>query len=106
MSQRERLDQIWRIFAQFILLNGLVMLVFGAVFLHDFAQYIARTIAFSAFLLVIGVIDGWPNFRIRAQAYLSSMGESRSLAAAVAAAIGDYSVEEVLAFFSNRLLVA
>merc|ERR1719201_3282493 len=44
---------------------------------------------------MIGIIIGRPNFRVRTQAFLSSRGETRSLAAAVAAAIGDHSVEAV-----------
>merc|ERR1719337_367659 len=45
-------------------------------------------------LVITGTACGWPNFRMRAQAWLSSRGETRSLAAAVATAIGGNSVEE------------
>merc|ERR1719201_2798256 len=45
--------------------------------------------------LMLAIITGRPNFRVRTQAFLSSRGETRSLAAAVAAAIGDHSVEAV-----------
>merc|ERR1719171_1553715 len=48
----------------------------------------------TAFKSVNGGICVWPNFRARAQAFLSSRGETRTLAAAVATAIGGHSVEE------------
>merc|ERR1719454_1140864 len=48
----------------------------------------------TAFKSVNGGICVWPNFRVRAQAFLSNRGETRSLAAAVATAIGGHSVEE------------
>merc|ERR1719171_1027307 len=48
----------------------------------------------TAFKSVNGGICVWPNFRARAQAFLSNLGATRSLAAAVATAIGGHSVEE------------
>merc|ERR1719487_2005252 len=53
-----------------------------------------RSAFFCVTVFVIGVACGLPNFRMRAQAWLSSRGETRSLAAAVATAIGGHSVEE------------
>merc|ERR1719337_547824 len=49
---------------------------------------------FVTCMTIIGCVCGRPNFRMRAQAWLSSRGETRSLAAAVATAIGGHSVEE------------
>jgi hypothetical protein len=48
----------------------------------------------AVFFLVNGGVCAFPNFRARTQAFLSSRGETRSLAAAVATAIGGHSVEE------------
>ena len=44
-----------------------------------------------------GGICGWPNFRVRAQAFLSNRGETKLMAAAVAAAIGNHTVEDAQA---------
>ena len=59
-----------------------------------FEQFIHTS--FGTYLVVVGAICGWPNFRVRAQAFLSSLGggESKLMAAAVAAAIGNHSVAE------------
>merc|ERR1719506_2356403 len=50
--------------------------------------------AFSLYCIADGAICAYPNFRVRAQAFLSSRGETRLMAASVAAAIGNHSVEE------------
>ena len=81
LPPRERLDQIWRIYASWNLVTGLLFFVFGTVLLSDEPHLISRTIAFALFLIFIGVVDGWPNFRVKAQAYLASQGETRDMAA-------------------------
>merc|ERR1719506_2895103 len=50
--------------------------------------------AFSLYCIADGAICAYPNFRVRAQAFLSNRGETRLMAAAVAAAIGSHSVED------------
>jgi hypothetical protein len=92
-SPRERLDQIWRVFASFLFVNGI--LFGGVAFTGVFPAWVnPGFLGFGTYLAVNGLICGYPNFRVRAQAFLSSRGETRSLAAAVAAAIGNNSVEE------------
>ena len=83
LPPRERLDQIWRIYASWNLVTGLLFFVFGAVLLSDEPHLISRTVAFALFLIFIGVVDGWPNFRVKAQAYLASQGGKNMAAMAI-----------------------
>jgi hypothetical protein len=94
LSQRERLDKIWRVFGQWQMGSGLLFLILSAGLLNDVPYLINMLFAFSAYLFVQGSVIAWPNFRVRAQAFLSNRGETRLMAAAVAAAIGNHSPEE------------
>ena len=60
-------------------------------------------LSFGAVVFANGAICGLPQFRVRAQAILSSRGERRSLAAAIAAAIGNNSVEDVQRIANEKL---
>merc|ERR1719443_2653989 len=102
MPPRERLDALWRTFSMFLIGSVLTATGYRVVLLMTvtFDDERMETLAWvrSAWYIIsvgaIGVTCGWPNFRMRAQAWLSSRGETRSLAAAVATAIGGNSVAE------------
>jgi hypothetical protein len=93
LTQRERLDQIWRVYAQWLMATSVVCVSGPALFLNLRNSHLIYIL--NGILFVNGAICGWPNFRTRAQAFLSSRGETRILAPAVAVAIGNNSVEEV-----------
>merc|ERR1719163_1328739 len=97
LPPRARLDKVWRVFGQWQLFMGLTCGIFALFFVSDVPQgdeLSGTLLAFAVYSVVNGGICVWPNFRARAQAFLSSRGETRSLAAAVATAIGGNSVEE------------
>jgi hypothetical protein len=93
LSPRERLDQIWRVSAQYFIYFGLHNIALACSGLFPLN---ARSWGLSgATCIMMGIIIGRPHFRMRAQAFLNSRGHTRSLSAAIAAAIGNHSVEEV-----------
>ena len=86
LPPRSRLDQLWRVLAQFLFLNGVVWFVTAV--LRVFPDWCNPSFyTFAIYLLANGAIIGWPNFRVRAQAFLSSRGGTH-MAAGIAAAIG------------------
>jgi len=92
LPPRSRLDQLWRVLAQFLFLNGVVWFVTAV--LRVFPDWCNPSFyTFAIYLLANGAIIGWPNFRVRAQAFLSSRGGTH-MAAGIAAAIGNNSVED------------
>jgi hypothetical protein len=110
LSPRERLDNIWRIFAHLLLGSAAIILGNRALLISfsldpvyerwsslgwiGWIEWVIVPTGWSFFFTVIGVAIGRPNFRMRAQAWLSSRGETKLMAAAVAAAIGNHPVEE------------
>ena len=69
MSQRERLDQLWRIFAHFILIFSILILILSFLLKDEGPSLVRMVRTFSLSVLPIGVIVALPNFRVRAQAY-------------------------------------
>jgi len=93
LNPRERLNQLWSILALTLLIMG-AMCVFAAGYDLFLPQYESRLYSVGTYGLLFGAICGWPKFRTRAQAFLGSRGEKKRVAAAVAAALGNHSVEE------------
>jgi hypothetical protein len=97
LPPRARLDKVWRVFGQWQLITALICGILALFFVDDVPQgdeLSNRLLGFAVYATVNGGICVWPNFRVRAQAFLSNRGETGSLAAAVATAIGGNSVEE------------
>ena len=94
LSPRERLDHIWRVLGQCLISWAGLYLVLSLFFLHDIPDFVPICRFFGVYCFADGAICAWPNFRVRAQAFLSNRGETRLMAAAVAAAIGNHSVDE------------
>jgi hypothetical protein len=103
LTQRERLDRLWRVLSQWLLGLGIGFAVGPRLSFSPEERTMAtksgwgmsiNVYLFAAIITINGAVCFAPNFRVRAQAFLSRQGETRSLAAAVAAAIGNHSVEE------------
>merc|ERR1719453_2347654 len=87
LSPRERLDSIWRVFAH-LLLGSAFIVAFNRIIIlvtapadderRSLRSWIVPVCMF-VFLGAAGLLCGWPNFRMRAQAKLSSRGETKLL---------------------------
>jgi hypothetical protein len=105
LGHRVRLEQLWRINSQGLVVMG--VLTFGGVasgILVGARNDIERNVSSLAlFLIAQGVIFGVPNFRAKAQALLSSSGEMRLVGAGIAAAISSSSIEDTSAKAAHYL---
>ena len=89
---RERLDQIWRVLSQNLVMHAVWGFALHLFFTHYwpeeyiYARLKRNQTGLNAFQFVVGAITAWPNFRARVQARLSSFGEPRSRRSAAAIA--------------------
>ena len=106
MQPRDCLENMWRFSGIFMFALGVIrMLDLILAFATGSTARVGGTIwggFFNTELLIIGALEMWPSFRIRAQAALMARGGQISSAAGVAALLGDHSIDHIKTVAKQR----